>query len=85
MPYIKEADREDLRILADRAADRVKSPGEMNYFISRFLHQALSPGYPHYKKFNAVIGVLECCKLELYRRLLVPYEDKKMEENGDIV
>jgi hypothetical protein len=27
---------------------------------------------------------LECCKLEIYRRLVAPYEDKKKEENGDV-
>ena len=27
-------------------------------------------------------GVLECCKLELYRLIAGPYEDKKLDENG---
>jgi hypothetical protein len=27
---------------------------------------------------------LECCKLEIYRRLVAPYEDKKKDENGDV-
>ncbi len=33
--------------------------------------------------FNALIGVLESAKLELYRRMIAPYEDVKMKENGD--
>jgi hypothetical protein len=37
-----------------------------------------------YTNINAVIGVLECVKLELYRRLAASYEDKKVVENGDI-
>ena len=31
-----------------------------------------------------VLGVLECVKLELYRRVAAPYEDKKCQENGDV-
>jgi len=30
------------------------------------------------------VGVLECAKMELYRRVAAPYEDKKKEENGDV-
>jgi hypothetical protein len=31
-----------------------------------------------------MIGVLECAKLELYRRVAAPYEDAKCEDNGDV-
>ena len=31
-----------------------------------------------------LVGVLECAKLELYRRLAAPYEDLKIEDNGDV-
>ena len=37
-----------------------------------------------YENFNAMIGALECCKQEYYRRIIAPYEDKKIEENGDV-
>lgn len=30
-----------------------------------------------------VIGTIECVKLEFYRRVVAPYEDKKAEQNGD--
>lgn len=30
-----------------------------------------------------VLGTLECVKLEFYRRVVAPYEDKKCAENGD--
>jgi len=38
----------------------------------------------NYADYNEVMGVLECVKQELYRRLIVPYENKKKEENGDV-
>jgi len=30
------------------------------------------------------VGVLECAKLELYRRIAAPYEDEKIVETGDV-
>jgi hypothetical protein len=37
-----------------------------------------------YFSYNEVVGVLECVKLEMYRRLVAPYEDRKCKENGDV-
>jgi hypothetical protein len=37
-----------------------------------------------YADYNAVIGALEACKLEFYRRVVSLYEDKKKEINGDV-
>lgn len=37
-----------------------------------------------YKDLNDAIGALEACKLEFYRRVIVPYEDQKIKSNGDV-
>jgi hypothetical protein len=37
-----------------------------------------------YQNINELIGVLECAKLELYRRVASPYEDEKIQSNGDV-
>jgi len=37
-----------------------------------------------YSEYNEIIGILECAKMEVYRRLVVPYEDKKIEQNTDV-
>lgn len=37
-----------------------------------------------YNDYALAIGVLELTKLELWRRLITSYEDKKKEENGDV-
>ena len=37
-----------------------------------------------YQTLNAIVGSLECCKLEVYRRLASPYEDEKITKNGDV-
>jgi len=38
----------------------------------------------NYKNINAAIGVLECCKQELYRKTAAPYEDIKINNNGGL-
>lgn len=57
--------------------------GELNYKITTMCLQYLGK-LPSYADFNAVIGVLECCKLEFYRRAVAPYEDTKVAQNGDV-
>jgi broad-specificity NMP kinase len=73
MPYIKQ----------DRRKSSPETAGELNYHITRMIMKYLgeSPGYTEY---NSVVGVLECAKIELYRRMVAPYEDKKIVENGDV-
>tara|TARA_B110001454_G_C12559953_1_gene367232 strand:+ start:229 stop:549 length:321 start_codon:yes stop_codon:yes gene_type:complete len=58
-------------------------PGTLNYMITRLVHWWLGDN-PNYERYNAAIGVLECAKLELYRRKISPYEDEKIKENGDV-
>ena len=60
-----------------------QNPGVLNYIITRLCHWWLGDS-PNYEKFNEVIGVLECAKQELYRRKVSPYEDEKINENGDV-
>ena len=89
MPYIRLEDRK--RIIDQSGSDprsigqECKTPGELNYCITTMLHDYIdSNGGVNYSNINEVIGVLECAKLELYRRITAPYEDKKCKENGDV-
>jgi hypothetical protein len=82
MPYIKPSDR----VKIDTAVTQLPldmSIGQLNYLITQVLMWYLRPE-PRYEDLNALLGVLEAVKHELYRRLAVPYEDKKKEENGDV-
>ena len=56
--------------------------GILNYVITRIIDGLIGEELK-YSKVNDVVGALECCKLELYRRLAAPYEDTKIKENGD--
>ena len=55
--------------------------GNLNYVITRLLRGSYAK---RYAEINEAIGVLECAKLELYRKLAAPYEDQKAFENGDV-
>ena len=80
MPYIYPEDR--LHILADEKS--ISTPGELNYFISTLINWYINEKGKNYATLNEVIGVLECAKLELYRRIAAPYEDSKIQQNGDV-
>lgn len=57
----------------------------MNYAITRLIDDHICTyGPPNYAMLNAMIGVLECAKLELYSRYMIDYEAKKERENGDV-
>ena len=58
--------------------------GELNYVFSSLLDDFIEKNRKKYNTLNSVIGVLECCKLELYRRIVSPYENEKIIENGDV-
>lgn len=94
MPYIKQTRRNKIDSQLDALISAIKTlettdvrdfDGDLNYSISRLLISVFELlDSPKYTKFNAAVGVLESVKLELYRRLIAPYEDKKIVENGDI-
>ena len=81
MPYIENRDRENIRFGWDPI-----TYGQLNYAITKIIDSFLvgRDDQLRYEHINGVIGVLECAKLELYRRIAVPYEDLKKESNGDV-
>ena len=81
MPYVKKADRPDL----DRGR-APETPGELNYLLTRLVDSYVARKGVSYATLNEAIGVLECAKLELYRRIVARYEDRKIADpdNGDV-
>lgn len=84
MPYILAEDREELDNTIDRLADSMRTRGEFNYAITRLIHNYINRAGLKYDNLNDAMGILECAKLELYRHVCGPYEDTKIEANGDI-
>jgi hypothetical protein len=84
MPYIKQEDRDRLYYVINRN-EEIRTPGELNYLITRLcLKYREDKGVMDYETLNSIVGVLECAKQEFYRRMVSPYEDKKIRENGDV-
>lgn len=81
MPYIPLPARDDLDPLVRRNS---LTAGELNYQITSLVNDWLTRHGRSYDGINQVVGVLECAKLELYRRIAGPYEDMKVETNGDV-
>lgn len=60
--------------------------GILNYVITDMLDSCFGPlSDAKYKDYNEAIGMLECCKLEFYRKAAAPYEDLKEKENGKVL
>jgi hypothetical protein len=83
MPYISKKDRE--RLANEPGFESFNSIGEVNYIITTIMHDYIDQKDLSYTTINELIGVLECAKMELYRRIAVPYENKKIKENGDVL
>lgn len=80
MPYVDVEARARLD-----AGGRPANAGELNYAVTRLVDQYLvERGGLRYAHLNEVVGVLECAKLEVYRRLAAPYEDAKIRDSGDV-
>lgn len=94
MPYIKKDLREQLKFSLDLLADDIDNiknfpenrAGVLNYVITSLIDSCYGPlSDAKYKDYNEAIGMLECCKLEFYRKSAAPYEDLKERENGSVL
>ncbi len=80
MPYIKKERREEIL-----GGSRPRDAGELNFAITVLVDNYLQDrGGTKYSNLNEVVGAMECAKMELYRRIAAPYEDKKIKEAGDV-
>ena len=91
MPYIQQGDRDLFDKYLNRLFEEygsVISAGQLNYILTHICQQWLAHrsmservGYADYA---TVVAALECAKLEFVRRVLTPYEDTKIVDNGDV-
>lgn len=88
MPYITDDDRrkfrESMTLLAMDVENNGLSNGELNYLITGLGLMYLAKHGTSYDTISDVVKALECAKLEFYRRVAAPYEDRKAEQNGDV-
>ena len=92
MPYIRQEKRNEIENELDQLIIKFLesepeggTAGRLNYLISSITGAVLNNDERiSYARINELIGVLECAKLELYRRVASPYEDDKSRLNGDV-
>jgi hypothetical protein len=69
-----------VRLNRSRKEDPFPTSGSLEWELA-----LLCVGYKEDFPLRAdIAGALECCKLEFYRRVAVPYEDQKIKSNGDV-
>lgn len=87
MPYLTKESRAEIQSGSQLNTAAVRTPGDLNFALTQtvlaFIAQAPAVS-GKYAIYNAAIGALECCKLELYRRVISEYENLKIKENGDV-
>lgn len=92
MPYIKQDFRDELYPFIDALAQKINQihkdnpsqtrDGLLNFSVTEIMNECFPDA--RYTDFNEIIGFLECCKLEYYRKKIGPYEDVKEKENGPV-
>lgn len=84
MPYITKARRQAL--VDDSVAQMypIDTAGELNFVLTAVIKEYLREHKLRYQTINDIVGALEGAKLEFYRRVAAPYEDTKIQENGDV-
>lgn len=87
MPYIKKDKRPELDSLIQPLIEHLgsfdieKQDGAVAYTFTKILKSLYKDKYFNY---NRAMGVLSGVNAEFYRRYIATYEDKKIEENGDL-
>lgn len=86
MPYIQDKHKQFLVTKSVKeVGDLCTTPGELNFVITCIVRDYFNrTDKGNYQAINDVVGALEGAKLEFYRRVGAPYEDKKIKENGDV-
>jgi hypothetical protein len=82
MPYINSSGR----FICDSIVNTMNKcnmqiNGDLNYILFKYCKYHIIPSYNNYKNY---IGELEETIAEIRRKILAPYEDSKIQENGDV-
>lgn len=85
MPYIQPEARAELEPFIEPLAEALRTcdDGELNYTLSRLLHEWVGPN-PNYQRLGRAVMAAECVKLEFYRTQAAPFEDRKRFANGPL-
>jgi len=86
MPYVRQPIK-DLVHNKEHQVIHLKTllePGSLNFAICSLIIAYVKNNGLCYKTLNDIGGALSYADKEFYRRVVAPYEEKKIKENGDI-
>ena len=91
MPYIPQDQRTQYEQTIQDVVDKLlklednDAKGHLNFVVYSIIKRYLEKrGMRYFRAQDFIGGVLTCCQMECYRRLLGPYEDQAIEKNGDV-
>jgi len=94
MPYIKPENRDHINLKLEKLIQHFSSrrtfvpeieiKGEITYTFYKICCEILKMDKVSYNRLSMLTSCLEDAKLEFYRRKIAPYEDLKIQENGDV-
>jgi hypothetical protein len=98
MPYIRKGRRDAFYCTGDCEREEPVNVGELTFVLTKEIRGYLYAdshvsegegdhilcGCVNYARLAEILAALESAKLEFYRRVVAPYEDKKCAENGDV-
>jgi hypothetical protein len=84
MPYIRPDRRAAFDQALETLAREVQNEGELNYCIYKLSCMLIQRIGESYDNLSLCSSAMEHAKLEWYRKKLVPYEEDKIRQNGDI-
>lgn len=85
MPYIHAEHRKrNLKLKDSGYGPLLDNSGTLNYEISLLIRRYLDTHKLSYQTCNDIVGALDNSKDEFRRRIQHPYEDSKIQTNGDI-
>ena len=85
MPYTKKWDRGPQYPLLEKLAEVIENKGDLNHAICELTAMLiLKTGGMSYTNVSKWIDAVNGARKEMERRLLAPYEDVKIKENGDV-
>ena len=85
MPYISKERRYYLGEVIEALKPLTIRPGDVAYLISHITNNTIEKYGTDFTQLSQIVGELEASKLEIYRRIVSPYEEFKKEANGDVL
>lgn len=79
MPYIVPQRKKEL----DNGAEPANA-GDLTYVLQQTIEQYLRVHGLRYQHIAEVLGSIEGAKLDFTNRVIIPYEERKRQENGDV-